>query len=136
PAVLMDQSDDTTIYKLDAVVDTMSEGVTAADGKCLSPLSSAGESNPFGAAKQTKVTLTRVPSMHSAGDDEAVVEFFGDGRSMGSDMSPAWFLGPKDLIATKPLSPATYTGFGHGTPGSIPNLTVSIVKGGGMACVP
>ncbi|HRI68897.1 MAG TPA: hypothetical protein PK156_31925 [Polyangium sp.] len=136
PTVAMMQDDGTSAYRLDATVNNLTEGATAADGTCLAPLSAADSANPFGAATQVSLTLTRVPSMHGAGDDEAVVEFFADGTSLGTDMAPSWFIGPKQLIATTPLAPGNYDAFGHGTPGAIPNLVVDLVSSGGTTCTP
>jgi hypothetical protein len=136
PAVLMPQSDGTTSYHIDATIDNLTSGITDSAGNCMAPLSSAGTNNPFGMAKQVSLTLTRVPSMHAPGDDEAVLEFFADGQSLGTDMNPNWYFSPRDLIAPTPLVAKTYEGFGHGTPGAIPNLTVNIVKGGGTTCTP
>ena len=136
PTVSMAQNDGTSSYRVDATIDNLMMGTASADGNCMAPLSMAAAANPFGASTKTSLTLTRVPSMHVAGDDEGVVEFFADDTSLGSDMNPAWFIGPKDLINDKPLVAAKYEGFGHGTPGSIPNITLEIVKGGGATCTP
>ena len=136
PTKAMAETDGTSIYRVDATVDNLATGVMSAGGTCLPSPSSANASNPFGTAKQVSLTLTRVPSMHVAGDNHMVIEFHADGMSLGSDMAPSWFFGPKQLIATTPLSPAIYEGFGHGTPGSIPNITLDIVSSGGMACTP
>jgi hypothetical protein len=136
PAVLMEQSDETTSYHVDATIDNLKAGIMDAAGNCMASLASAGASNPFGSPMQVTLTLTRVPSMHSPGDDEAVIEFFADGQSLGSDMNPSWYFSPRDLIASTPLTAKMYEGFGHGTPGAIPNITLDIVQGGGSACTP
>lgn len=135
-AVAMAQDDGTTAYQIEATIDNLNMGTADHNGGCSTPLSAAGASNPFGSSTKTSLVLTRVPSMHGAGDDEAVIEFFADGTSMGTDMSPAWYFGPKDLISTKPLTPMIYEGIGHGTPGAIPNITLEIVKSGGGVCTP
>ena len=106
------------------------------DGSCAPPLASAGVAAPFGGSTDVVVRFQRVPSMHAPGDDEGVLDFLVDGASIGTDMGPSWFVGPAALVASTPPALGAYTGTGHGTPGSIPNIDLTLVTGGGGACSP
>ncbi|MFO0617188.1 MAG: hypothetical protein U0414_31615 [Polyangiaceae bacterium] len=137
PSVLEAKDDGTTIYSLAGSVENFSAGALAANGTCSPPLSLAGEANPFGGATEVVIRFYRVPSMHGAGDDEGVVEYFVGGTSVGSAMDPAWFSPTSLLISTTPNPPlAEYSGIGHGTPGSIPTLNLKVVTQGGGPCTP
>jgi hypothetical protein len=135
PALNMTNADGTSVYEIDGAIDNLTSGVVSAGGPCLPSLASDG-GNPFAGATSVVLAFTRVPSMHGPGDDEAVFDIRVDGGSKGSCMSAAWYVSPADLIAATGPELTTYDGFGHGTPGSIPNVKLDIVKGGGAACSP
>lgn len=135
PTAIEQKPDGATVYGIDGVVENLASGVKGANGDCVAALSDAGADDPFGGATNVRIQFYRVPSMHGAGDDEGVVEFFVEGTSIGSAMNPAWFPSVAELIATKPSPPlGEFTAVGHGTPGYIPTLRLNVVSGGGGAC--
>ena len=134
PEVVQSEKDGTTSYQLVGTVENLSSGVTSADGPCLPPMSS-DSGNPFPGVTKAELWFFRVPSMHLPGDDEGVMDIRADGTSMGTTMAPAWFLGPATLFKTLTAPPA-YQGIGHGTPGDIPSVDLSVKKGGGATCSP
>ena len=65
-----------------------------------------------------------------------MIEYLVDKSCAGSAMGPMWYFGPEALIGSSAVSFPAYVGIGHGTPGSLPNLDLAPVKGGGGECVP
>jgi hypothetical protein len=113
----------------------LEDGVTAADGSCLPPITSYGDEAPFEEGAEVLIVAGRVPWMHGD-DDQFVLDVIVDGRSIGSMMAPSWYKGPIDLVRGT-LEPAgTYQGLGHGTPGAIPQLTLEPTDAGGEPCSP
>jgi hypothetical protein len=49
-------------------------------------------------------------------------------------MAAQWYRGPIDLVRGTLEPSGTYEGFGHGSPGSIPEFTLEAVEAGGQAC--
>jgi hypothetical protein len=111
-------------------------GVTAADGSCMPALSSYGEEAPFADGASVEVHASRSPWMHGFGDDQFVFDVIVDGRSIGTMMAPQWYLGPIDLVRGALEPSGTYSGFGHGSPGSIPSFEIEAVDAGGKPCTP
>ncbi|HVY47142.1 MAG TPA: hypothetical protein VHB21_14745, partial [Minicystis sp.] len=136
PKVMQAGPAGTTFYEIDGDVVNLDASVTASDGSCMPALSSDAATDPFPGAAHATLKFFRVPSMHLAGDDEGVFEFDADTTSLGTCMGPTWFVGPEALLAAKPPKLAAYDGFGHGTPGDIPNVHLAVVSGGGAACTP
>jgi hypothetical protein len=123
-------------YQAKVSIENLDAAVSAADGSCLPALSSYGAEAPFPAGDVIDLRASRVPSMHGFGDDQFVFTFEGDGAARGTLMGMSWFLGPIDVVRGT-LSPSgTYTGIGHGTPGSLPSLNLDPVEGGGEPCTP
>lgn len=123
-------------FLVKATIANLASPLTAADGACMPGLSSHGSQSPFDPGTDAFFTVGRVPSMHAFGDDELVFTLYADGLWKGSVMSTEWFFTPLDLVMDA-LSPAgTYTGVGHGAPGTIPMLSLRPASGGGMACSP
>jgi hypothetical protein len=121
-------------HEVRARIANLEAAVTAADGSCLPALTSYGDEAPFAAGATVSLTANRAPWMHGLGDDEFVFEVFVDGVTVGSMMGGTWYRGPIDVVRGE-LGPAgTYDGFGHGTPGSIPSLSLAAVDGGGEPC--
>lgn len=127
-------SGDDSGYQVRAVIANLTAPIKAADGACMPSLSSYGSEAPFAAGGEALILVGRVPSMHSFGDDELVFSLSAGGAWMGTLMSPAWFFTPLDLVKNALAPSGVYTGVGHGTPGSIPSLTLRLVSGGGGAC--
>jgi hypothetical protein len=99
-------------------------------------LSSHGAQAPFSPGADVFFTVGRVPSMHAFGDDELVFVLYAGGGWSGSIMARSWFFTPLDLLKPS-LGPAgTYSGVGHGTPGTIPLLELRPASGGGAPCTP
>jgi hypothetical protein len=99
-------------------------------------LSSYGAQAPFDAGKDVLITLTRVTSMHTFGDNEIVFNLEVNGVSIGSVMSPKWYFTPLDLFKN-PLTPTgTCTGLAHGFYKYTPTLVLNPASGGGGACIP
>jgi len=123
-------------YVARALITNLHQGVTAADGSCMPALSSYGDESTFAEGTSVELHAKRVPWMHGLGDDMFVFEYFVDGVSQGSLMGAAWYRGPIDVVQGT-LSPSgTYSGVGHGSPGSIPSLTLDPVDAGGSPCEP
>lgn len=135
PAVLTKQDDGTTVYQIPAMVENLDTAQKGSDGSCF-PALQGPATDPFSAAKQATLSLYRVPSMHGPGDDELVIEYFVDEVSAGSAMGQTWYFGPEMLFAAAPGTLPVYDGIGHGTPGSLPNLHLVQVSGGGGVCSP
>ncbi len=135
PAVLTEQADGTTVYQIPTTIQNLSEATKGSDGSCLPALAGSAK-DPFPGAKQVTLSLYRVPSMHGSGDDELVIEYLVDQNSAGSTMGQMWYFGPESLFLASPGALPTYDGIGHGTPGSLPNLKLTPVEGGGGACSP
>jgi hypothetical protein len=121
-------------FEARALVKNLEQGVTAADGSCLPPLTSYGEESPFDAGAEVTLEASRSPWMHGVGDDVFVIDVLVDGSSIGSMMAPAWYRGPIDLVRDTLAPTGRYDGFGHGSPGSIPSLSLELAEGGGKAC--
>jgi len=115
----------------------LTEAVTAADGTCMPALSSYGAEAPFPAGVSVEVRMSRIASMHGFGDDEIVFNFVGEGVPQGGLMHPVWYRGPADLLSGGSLTPTgTYDGTEHARPGSIPDLVIDPIEGGGEPCTP
>lgn len=113
-----------TAYEARATLGNLRAGVTAADGSCLPSLESYGAEAPFEAGADVALTLHRVPSMHDFGDDHFVMVWTVNGAFEGTLMGPAWYRGPVDVLRGTLAGDAEYEGMGHGTPGTIPELTL------------
>ncbi len=121
-------------YEARAIVKNLEQAVTAADGSCMPPLASYGAESPFDAGVEVTLGASRSPWMHGVGDDVFVIDVLVDGTSIGSMMAAAWYRGPIDLVRDTLAPTGRYDGFGHGSPGSIPSLSLEVVEGGGEAC--
>jgi hypothetical protein len=133
PALLTANPDGTSIYQIPATVSNLKNPAITADGKCIAAILGA-PNEPFAGAKEVSISLSRVPSMHGPGDDQMIMEFFVDKVSMGSTMAPTWYFGPSSLFHAPAGPLPVYEGIGHGTPGSLPNLTLTPVTTGGGGC--
>jgi hypothetical protein len=121
-------------YKAKAIITNLDHAVKASDGSCMPALSSYGAEAPFDSGATVTLGVGRAPSMHVFGDDEFTISYTVNGASSGLLMGPTWFRGPVDII-NGTLSPSgTYSGVGHGSPGSIPTLELDPVTGGGDPC--
>jgi hypothetical protein len=121
-------------FSATGTIANLHEAVAGADGTCMPALSGYGEESPFVEGARVEIVAGRAPWMHGNNDDEFVFDLIVDGKSIGTLMSPSWYRGPIDL-ARGTLEPAgTYLGFGHGTPGVIPQFTLEPVSEGGGAC--
>jgi hypothetical protein len=125
---------DASEFQVKAVIANLAMSVKAADGSCMPSLSSEGAQAPFNAGTDVVLPVGRVPSMHTFGNDELVFAINAGGASLGSLMSPTWFFTPLDIVKNALTPSGTYTGQGHGAPGSIPILSLIPVSGGGEAC--
>lgn len=130
-AVFDDTTPGMTRYSVALVVDNLTGGVKAEDGTCLASMDSHGVENPF-TTYPSALVFSRVASMHDLFDDVATVAY----TDSASVMSASLYLDPLDFILPESSPPAPYTGDGHGTPGSIPNLYVQLSASGGEACTP
>jgi hypothetical protein len=128
-------TDDTTPgmarYALPIAVNNLAGAVTGEDGTCLPSMASYGPENPF-SVYPSALVFARVPSMHGPFDDVATVAY----TDSASVMAGALYFDPLDLIQATAPKLDLYEGYGHGTPGSIPNLFVQPVSGGGADCTP
>jgi hypothetical protein len=114
PKLVTTEADGTSTYEIESTVENLASGVMAADGSCM-PALNAGVSAPFPGATKVVLGLSRVPSMHLSGDDQAVFDVRVD-------------------IASTPLVLGHYDGVGHGTPGYIPSFSLGLATGGGGPC--
>ncbi|MFO0553917.1 MAG: hypothetical protein U0271_36385 [Polyangiaceae bacterium] len=117
-------------YRIPITVNNLVDGAVAEDGTCLTPLDAGGATNPF-AAFPSDLVFDRVPSMHGPFDDEATVSYGDTGASV---MAPAFYVDAATLIRSQAPSFDVYEGWGHGTPGSMPNIFVHVVNSGGEPC--
>jgi hypothetical protein len=131
---LIDPPSSGATYQARVRLANLDSGVTAADGSCMPALTSYGAEAPFAAGATVTLGVSRAPWMHGLGDDELVFELFVDGVSAGSMMAAAWYRGPIDLVRGTLAPAGTYDGVGHGSPGSIPSLTLEPVEAGGQVC--
>jgi hypothetical protein len=122
-------------YTLRYRVANLDAAVTAADGSCLPSLRSYGEADAFHGVTDVVIVGARTPSMHGFGDDAMVYEYLLDGVGRGSVMGPNWYVGPSAAWSEIP-APPPYEGMGHGTPGSMPEIGLARVEGGGTPCDP
>jgi hypothetical protein len=121
-------------YKAKAVIANLDRAVKASDGSCMPALSSYGAEAPFDAGAKVTLDIGRAPSMHVFGDDEFTISYVVNGTPGGLLMGPTWFRGPLDILNDS-LSPSgTYSGTGHGSPGSMPELDLDPATGGGDPC--
>jgi hypothetical protein len=123
-----------SLYTVKAKITNFSQALTASDGTCMPALRSQGARMPFASDEGLTLLMGRVPSMHAFGDNELVIEILNGGTSLGSLMSIEWFFTPLDLIRNTLGLTGTYSGVGHGTPGSIPMMELKAALGGGKAC--
>ncbi len=70
--------------------------------------------------------------MHGLFDDVSTIAY----NDSNSVMAGALYFDPFDLLGSKGLTLSSYEGIGHGTPGSLPNLSLHVVTSGGAACAP
>lgn len=124
------------IYEAKAVITNLDKAVKASDGTCMPALSSNGAQAPFAAGAVVTLGAGRSPSMHNFGDDEFVFSVTVNGVANGTMMNNTWYRGPIDIIDGTLAPAGTYTGFGHGSPGSIVALDITPVTGGGGDCTP
>jgi hypothetical protein len=120
--------------KVTATVSNRDASILASDGTtCLAALSSLGDTNPFaGVSTGMEPVVSRVPDMHGQADDVWVIEWpTGIG---GSDMSPALYVAPWNLITPTAATFEEAMAAPHGNPSSAPFINVKIVKGGGQSC--
>jgi hypothetical protein len=120
--------------KVTATVSNRDVSILGSEGTtCLPSLSSLGDTNPFAVvATGMEPVLSRVPDMHGQGDDVWLIEWpTGIG---GSDMSPALYVAPWNLITPTAATFDAATATPHGNPSSAPFIKVKIVKGGGEKC--
>lgn len=125
-----------TSNEIPASIENLAKAVTASDGTCMPGLSSYGAQAPFDAGKDIAITVTRVTSMHTFGDNEMVFNLDADGVSLGSVMSPKWYFTPLDLVKNPLAITGTYTGLAHGFYKTTPTLKLNPASGGGGACTP
>ncbi|MBW8888736.1 MAG: carboxypeptidase regulatory-like domain-containing protein [Fibrobacteres bacterium] len=123
-------------FELKVAISNLAGAVAASDGKCMPALSSYGSQAPFDAGSEVLLAVGRVPSMHAFGDDEFVFELYVAGVQSGNIMAREWFFTPLDLVKNTLAISGTYTGVGHGAPGTIPLLDLHLATGGGGACNP
>ncbi len=83
-------------------------------------------------ALSSDLVFSRVPSMHGLFDDVSTIAY----NDSNSVMAGALYFDPFDLLGSKDLTLSSYEGIGHGTPGSLPNLSLHVVTSGGAACAP
>lgn len=121
-------------FQVKAVIANLAAPITAADGTCMPSLAGYGSQSPFDPGKDVLLPVGRVPSMHAFGNDELVFTLYVGGVWQGSLMSPKWFFTPLDLVRNALEPSGTYTGVGHGSPGTIPMLNLAPVSGEGAAC--
>ncbi|SPF04832.1 hypothetical protein [Streptomyces sp. MA5143a] len=105
-----------------------SKAVRGAEGTCL-PALDRTKSNPLVGPFTAKVSLDRVPSMHTAFNDELVLEWSDDLSNMGF----AYYPSIATLLGGDPLGRIWETIL-HGTPSAGPPVDLRLVKGGGGAC--
>lgn len=122
-------------YEIVYRVANLDAAVRASDGSCLPSLRSHAEADAFHGATDVRVLGSRAPSMHGFGDDAMVFAYVVDGTSRGSVMGANWYVGADAAWSELP-APSPYDGMGHGTPGSMPEIALSLVDGGGGACDP
>ncbi len=124
-------------YEADVTLANLNGAITASDGSCMPSLASYGTEAPFAAGATVDLRMTRVPSMHNFGDDHLVFTLTINGMPAGSLMG-AWFYGPLDLVHGTVQPSGQYEGIGHGSPGSIPDITLepTALTGGSAACSP
>jgi hypothetical protein len=114
-----------------ATISNAADSVTGAAGTtCLPSLASAGEQNPLSdrSSGRPELKLSRIPDMHGGFDDMMIFEWPLGGMDMGGGL----YLDPWQLMQTE--SSTHFQGSAHGTPWTIPWLTVDVVKGGGKRC--
>jgi len=129
---------DGELFAMVGNVDNLTDPVLASDGKCIASLVSLGKANPFRPATNAVVKLYRVPSMHTPGDDELVLDYPADAEGLGgaNGMSPLNVLHPANLMLEAD-SPAwdSISIHNHGTP-NFSEINLHPVSGGGGACTP
>jgi hypothetical protein len=123
-------------FSATGAIANLHEGVSAADGSCMPALSGYGDEAPFAEGVDVEIVAGRAPWMHGNNDDEFVLDVIVDGTSVGTLMAPAWYRGPIDLVRGTLAPSDTYEGFGHGTPGAIPQFTLEPIDEGGEPCTP
>ena len=119
-----------------ATIANLDEAMTASDGSCMPALTSYGDESTFPTGASVELRGFRVPSMHHYGDDEFVFLWLVDGEDEGTLMAPTWYRGPIDFARDTAAPAGEYQGFGHGTPGAIPQVDLELVEGGGEPCTP
>ncbi|HEX6764838.1 MAG TPA: hypothetical protein VF103_05155, partial [Polyangiaceae bacterium] len=119
-----------------ATIANLEGAVTASDGSCMPALSSYGDEAPFPTGTSVELRGFRSPSMHHYGDDEFVFLWLVDGEDDGTMMAPTWYRSPIDFAQDTAAPSGLYQGFGHGTPGAIPQFDIEMVDGGGEPCTP
>lgn len=117
-----------------AVIENLTEAVTASDGSCMPALSSYGTEAPFPEGTELEILVRRMPSMHEFGDDHFTMSFSDGNELQGSLMAPQWYRGPIDVVLGTHAPAGTYSGRGHGSPGSLPSVDLEPVSGGGDVC--
>lgn len=128
------EPDGASKFQVKAILVNLATPVTASDGTCLPSLSSYGTQAPFDIGADVFFTVGRVPSMHTFGDNELVFTLDAGGAWQGSLMATKWFFTPLDIVKNALTPTGTYNGVGHGSPGTIPMLSLQPASGGGSAC--
>ncbi len=123
-------------YEAEVTLANSTAAVTSNDGSCMPSLASYGSEAPFAAGSNVALHAYRVPSMHNFGDDHLVISLSIDGTPAGTLMG-SWFVSPLDLVHGNLAPSDEYRGIGHGSPGTIPSITLEpAVATGGAACSP
>lgn len=115
---------------LSVVVENLSDSVGSASGTCLPAMTAAGAENPFEGLDPLKLVGTRVPAMHSPGENQLVI----DGVAGMNHMSPAWMVMPHQLLGTAPITFERATFMPHGSFTAMPQLELGLVEGDAASC--
>lgn len=126
------REDGMTRHALVVQVDNLDAEVAAADGTCLPALHGHGDEDPFLGATTVELRAERAPAMHGWGDDHFTFTYLVDGGFAGSTMGAAWYFGPEVLLGG--LALPTLEAVAHGTPTSMPWMTLDLAEGGGGDC--
>ncbi len=118
-------------YAIPVSVDNLKGGIMGEDGVCMPALESFGAENPF-TSYPSALVFARVPSMHDIFDDVATIAY----TESASVMAESLYLDPLDMIQAEAPVLGEYQGYGHGTPGSIPNLFVHVIDAVAGPCAP